>query len=90
LPRGFSHDDWAVFGGAAGNYTPIICFLLRRGMPRDLRKRLIRAGVPVCIRRGYALRGLPADRRRCPACGRRLSPAVRTLLGEPGVCADGS
>jgi tRNA(Ile2) C34 agmatinyltransferase TiaS len=50
-------------------YTMFIVVALRRDQVRDLRSRLIEAGVAVCMKCGYDLRGLPAGSDRCPECG---------------------
>ncbi len=41
-------------------------FLHRWGVTRDLRRKLVAAGVPVCIGCGYKLVGLPARTRDLP------------------------
>lgn len=81
-PAPFPGKGWVIFIGATLIYTIIIYLLLRGGMPRDLRRKLVQAGVPVCLKCGYDLRGLPADRTRCPECGRRFGQSVRRLLGD--------
>ncbi len=51
-------------------YAVFIVVCLRRDSIRDLRRKLIEAGVPVCVKCGYDLRGAPAEGdRRCPECG---------------------
>lgn len=76
----------------------IACFLLvlralhRWGARGDLRRQLLKVGVPVCLGCGYSLRGLGADSPRCPECGRLVDERVRELLrAEKGsiTSADG-
>ena len=48
-------------------YILYIAVSLRRSMVKDLRRKLVQAGIPVCLRCGYDLRG--SDATRCPECG---------------------
>ena len=51
-------------------------WLFRRRIQRSLRESLISAGVPVCMRCGYCLRGLSElAEPRCPECGEPFDPA---------------
>jgi hypothetical protein len=54
--------------------------LHRWGVRRDLRHKLIKLGVPVCVGCGYLLRGLPVDTPVCPECVRKLDANVRSML----------
>ena len=54
--------------------------LHRRVMGHELRLKLLEAGVAICVKCGYALRGLPTDSTRCPECGRGLSDRARELI----------
>ncbi len=54
--------------------------LHRWGMARDLRKRLIACGVPVCEGCGYVLRGLPPEVKKCPECGAEIEENVRGMI----------
>ncbi len=54
--------------------------LHRRVMGHELRLKLLDAGVPICVKCGYALQGLPTDSTRCPECGRGLSDRARELI----------
>lgn len=64
-------------------YIGVITLLIRRDMPKTLRKKLLRCGVPVCLKCGYDLRGHSLDRSdRCPECGRAFSGRVQHLLAE--------
>lgn len=50
----------------------------RRRAAMFFRNRLLRDGVPVCIKCGYCLRGLLSD--RCPECGKEMDERVRALI----------
>lgn len=57
-----------ILGGL--NILPIaglIVFYHRRILPKEVRRELVRRGVPVCIGCGYCLRGSSAS--TCPECG---------------------
>ena len=75
--------NWIRVGLMLILYTALVYLLIRRDVPKTLRKRLVELGVPVCRPCGYVLLGLPADRTRCPECGRALSARVRVLLQQP-------
>ena len=70
---------WAVILGT-------LWFVLRRlhrwGAAEELRSKLLKAGVPVCVTCGYSLRGLPLVPGRCPECGTEFDPRVAALLAE--------
>lgn len=51
---------------------------------KALRRMLVEDGVPVCLRCGYLLHGLPATSPGCPECGQRLSEPARELLQTQG------
>lgn len=53
---------------------------IRRGAPKLLRRKLLSAGVPVCMACGYVLRGCPGP--NCPECGTPFADEVRTLLAS--------
>lgn len=63
-----------------GGYTIAITLMLRRDMPRSLRQKLLEIGVPVCIARGYDLRGSTANAERCPECGKGIDPRAASAL----------
>jgi hypothetical protein len=69
-------------GFVVGATFLVIRWLHRRGSAACLRRRLLAAGVPVCLRCGYHLRGLAAPAPSCPECGRALDGDVRAIL-EP-------
>jgi predicted Zn-ribbon and HTH transcriptional regulator len=54
--------------------------LHRWGAAADLRRKLLAANVPVCVKCGYLLRGLPLDPGRCPECGTAFSEEVISIL----------
>ncbi len=54
--------------------------LHRRVMAHELRLKLLEVGVPICVKCGYALQGLPTDATRCPECGRVFSDRARELI----------
>jgi len=66
----------------------IVCFgvilrwLHRWGAASDLRQKLLKFGVPVCLKCGYALRGLPVEIGRCPECGRPFDERVVVILSQ--------
>lgn len=68
---------FAVVGGCMF-FT--IRVLHRWGVRRDMRQRLLAAGVPVCVSCGYLLRALPPGTRSCPECGREIDQKVRAML----------
>ncbi len=55
--------------------------LHRWGTAGQLRTKLIACGVPVCLKCGYLLRGLPLKPGRCPECGCSFSEPVCKILG---------
>lgn len=71
------HAFWIM---TIAGYTAVVYLGLRRDMPKALREQLIKCGVPVCLKCGYDLRGLPPDRARCPECGRDLDQKVAELV----------
>ena len=72
---------WTItFGG----YIALVYLAIRRNMPRALRMKLLRCGVPVCLKCGYDLRGLPGDRTQCPECGRKFGTQVQGILRSTG------
>lgn len=58
----------------------IIRALHRWDAARDLRRKLLACGVPVCERCGYLLRGLAATITACPECGRAIDERSRSLI----------
>ena len=66
----------------------VVCFALtlrwlhRSGTSAQLRTKLLASGVPVCMKCGYLLRGLPPDPGRCPECGRAFNEPTRAILGK--------
>lgn len=54
--------------------------LHRRSLRAALRRKLIALGVPICVRCGYALRGLPATSLVCPECGTAIDASLRALI----------
>ena len=61
----------------------LVVWIWRRGVARSLRGKLVEAGVPVCLRCGYDLRGTTEP--RCPECGWRVNEVVRRAFsGNPG------
>lgn len=61
-------------------YVLLVYVAIRRDVPKALRKELLDCGVPVCLKCGYSLRGLPRDRSQCPECGRAFDDRVLTLI----------
>ncbi len=62
----------------------LVVWIWRRGVARSLRGKLVEAGVPVCLRCGYDLRGTPEP--RCPECGWRVNEVVRRALSSDPSC----
>jgi hypothetical protein len=62
----------------------VAVFVLRRlhrwGAASDLRHKLLQCRIPVCLKCGYLLRGLPAEPGRCPECGIFFSDEVKAIL----------
>lgn len=62
-------------------------FVLRRlhrwGAAGDLRRKLLAAGIPICLKCGYLLRGLPLEPSRCPECGTPFNEEAKALLHSP-------
>lgn len=54
--------------------------LHRWGVRKELRQRLIAAGVPTCESCGYLLRGLDAAVTHCPECGNEIGEHVRDVM----------
>ncbi len=52
----------------------------RRAAAKHLRQCLLESGVPVCVKCGYALRGLAPETAACPECGCIITAAAGTLL----------
>lgn len=80
---GFSLGVWRdrlFYGLTLIGYVIMVYAMIRRDMPRALRKKLIDCGVPVCLACGYDLRGLPPDRTCCPECGRRFGVEIERIL----------
>ena len=70
---------------AAAIVLAVYCVFLarspRRDVVHDLRRELVRCGVPVCLGCGYDLRGAAdPDAGRCPECGARPGRRVRRLV----------
>ena len=55
-------------------------WLHRSGVAGQLRTKLLASGVPICMKCGYLLRGLPLDPGRCPECGGAFDEPVRAIL----------
>lgn len=69
-------SGWLGMAVSLASYLGYLMWALPRDLVRELRRKLVAAGVPVCVRCGYDLRGQPADSERCPECGteRPISP----------------
>lgn len=72
---------FAMIGGVIGCLAAM-CWQHRRVGRQVLRRHLVRCGVPVCLRCGYDLRGLPGTNAQCPECGDELSNAQKQLLAS--------
>ena len=73
---------WVIYPATIVAYCGIIFVLLRRDVPRDLRKQLLKVGVPVCLKCGYGLRGLSERTERCPECGQPFGLRVISILRQ--------
>lgn len=77
------------FRADLGIVTSIIAMALlirsmhRRGSARQLREALLGCAVPVCLRCGYPLRGLPSATLQCPECGSSLGERERAVMDQP-------
>jgi len=78
LPRFVNSLFWSLMIALAASVYPAL--RLRRRAAKELRRRLLDLGVPVCIKCGYCLRSLTSD--RCPECGKELDVRVRDLIRE--------
>lgn len=65
---------------AMGAVWVSLVILHRWGTREVLRKKLLHAGVPVCIKCGYLLRGLANGIESCPECGRKIDESARKIL----------
>lgn len=81
LPR------WIEFLVVAAVNVPIglwMAGLLDRDyMARNIRRALVENGIPVCLNCGYPLKGLPAETRCCPECGRTIEGTILPLIHRP-------
>jgi hypothetical protein len=91
LPPMGQWNDRIMWGMILVGYTILVYLAIRKDMPRELRKRLLECGVPVCLGCGYDLRGQPSSSTRCPECGRTFEAKTMTLIqkgpGESSVDA---
>lgn len=69
-----------VIAGTIAVYYGLLRLLHTWGTARDLRKLLIKEGIPVCLKCGYDLRGLGPAAGSCPECGRKIPATTRALL----------
>lgn len=63
-----------------GTFWFVLRRLHRSGAQRELREKLLQQGVPVCLKCGYNLRGLPAESSRCPECGEGINERTAVLI----------
>lgn len=61
-------EIFPLIGGGLG-FLLTLRWLHRSGASGELREKLQAAGVPICLKCGYSLRGLPRESERCPECG---------------------
>jgi predicted Zn-ribbon and HTH transcriptional regulator len=71
--------------GMLAGFLIVLRWLHRSGAAGELRAKLLVSGVPVCLKCGYLLRGLPAGTGRCPECGSEFSPRVCELLAREPI-----
>ncbi len=83
----FAKIDWPTWledtlRGAAWllTFVLVLRWLHRGGAQGELREKLLKNGVPVCLGCGYLLRGLASTTPRCPECGMEIDTRVRELL----------
>jgi hypothetical protein len=73
-------EDLVTFGLAGVVFWIILRWLHRADAPADLRRKLLKRGIPVCLACGYSLRGQPPASAQCPECGAHLDEHVRQLI----------
>ena len=78
----WSHRGWIPFVGTLVVYLIGVVLAIRRSIRSDLRDALLTAGVPICMKCGYQLRGLPAETTTCPECGKSFDARAARLLDE--------
>jgi len=77
-------EEVLLWLAATATFALTLRWLHRSGVAAQLRTKLLVCGVPVCMKCGYLLRGLPLDPGRCPECGRAFDDSVRELLKRQG------
>jgi hypothetical protein len=69
-----------------GIVIPCMFFTIRAlhrwGVRRDMRQKLVKLGVPVCVQCGYRLCGLLADAAKCPECGMEFDDLTRQAVAK--------
>lgn len=75
-------ENLLIWLATAAAFALTLRWLHRWGTAGQLRTKLLASGVPVCMKCGYLLRGLPLDPGRCPECGRTFDEPVRAILGR--------
>lgn len=75
-------EECILWAAIIGVFWMVLRMLHRWGAPEELRTKLLRAGVPVCLTCGYSLRGLPLSPGRCPECGREFDARVQEILSK--------
>ena len=63
-----------------GTFWLVIRWLHRSGARAELRQKLLQQGIPVCLKCGYLLRGLPPETQRCPECGQAIEKTALELV----------
>lgn len=82
FPAGINRWLAALAPGIGGiaTFLLVVRYLHRHGYRAALRRELLDQGVPICRPCGYLLRGLSAESKRCPECGRLIEDRIRAIL----------
>lgn len=78
-------EELLRFAAIFGTFLVVLRRLHRWGAVGELRAKLLARSVPVCMKCGYLLHGLPVEVGRCPECGREFDADVQRILRAAGA-----